>query len=82
MIDCSDFFLEIGWKGLATPSLVEMVHLYGILKLEKPFTTEQINSLLLHITDIEGDSFEIPLHSPFAKLRDVSLASEFQTKNE
>ncbi len=78
MIDCSDFFLEIGWKGLAIPSLVEMVHLYSIQKLEKPFTVEQINVIVLHVTDIEGDTFEIPLNSSFAKSRNTSLPSEFR----
>ena len=67
--DCSSFFLEVGWKGLAAPSLVEMIHLYGILKLGMPYTTEQINSMTLHITDTDGDDYDIPLNCSSAQQR-------------
>ncbi len=78
-IDCSSFFLDVGWKGLASPSLVEMIHLFGILRLGAPFTTEQINSMILHITDTEGDDFDIPLNCASARLRHDSWPNELKT---
>lgn len=78
-IDCSPFFLEVGWKGLGAPSLVEMIHLYGILKLGTPFTTEQINSITLHITDTEGDDYDIPLNCSEARERHSSWPVDKKT---
>ncbi len=68
-IDCSSFFHQVGWKGLAAPSLVEMIHLFGVCVKGKPYTNEEINNFMLHITDSEGDDFDIPLNCPSARQR-------------
>ncbi len=71
-IDCSSFFHEVSWRGLAVPSLVEMIHLYGVCVKGKPFTNEQINQMTLHIMDENADNFDIPLNSSSARQRHVS----------
>jgi hypothetical protein len=68
-IECTSFFLEVGWKGLAAPSLVEMIHLFGVCVKGKPYTNEQINSFTLHVMDSEGDDYDIPLESTTAQRR-------------
>lgn len=67
-IDCSYFFLEMGWKGLAVPSLVEMIHLFGCVK-GRPYTNEQITNFTLHVMDAEGDNYDISLESTIARRR-------------
>ena len=68
-IDCSSLFHEVSWKGLAAPSLVEMIHIFGIYVKGRPFTTQEINSMTLHVMDSEAEDFDIPLASESARVR-------------
>ena len=68
-IDCTSFFLEVSWRGLAAPSLVEMIHLFGTCVKGNPYSSEQINQLTLHIMDSDGEFFDIPLNSVSASQR-------------
>ncbi len=68
-IDCSSFFHSVSWKGLAAPSLVEMIHLFGVCVKRKPYTTQQINAMTLHVMDSDAEEYEIPLCDESARVR-------------
>lgn len=67
-IDISELFHSVLWKGLAAPSLVEMVILYGVLE-NRPFTLRQIAEMHLHIMDDNADMHDIALSSIIATRR-------------
>ena len=68
LTDISELFHSVTWKGLAAPSLFEIIVLEGILK-NRPYTLRQIQGMTLHIMDDNADTHVIPLSSEIATRR-------------
>jgi hypothetical protein len=64
-IDLTEFFNEVSWKGLAAPSLLEMIILYGFHQ-KHPVSVQVIKGWSLEIMDSDANTHTIQLHSDIA----------------
>ncbi len=68
LVDVNEIFHSVIWKGLAAPSLVEIIVLKGVLS-NRPYSLQQISGMTLHIMDENADTHVIPLSSTIATRR-------------
>ena len=67
-IDLTSLFHEMKWKPHSTPSLYEVVQVYG-LHNKLPFTHLQLESARLEVLDSDAVEHSIPLNSVIASRR-------------
>jgi hypothetical protein len=67
-IDLTEFFNEVSWKGLAAPSLLEMIILYGFHQ-NHPVSVHTIKGWSIEVMDSDANEHKIYLHSDIASRR-------------